>query len=160
MGEVMTDAEKQGATFSEEFVQVLEGLGAVAVGYNLAAHAFNSVVGALSSAGEATVLPVLFSVPIHGAGILGDLILSCFAVGFITIFVWRYICELDWIWGPVDVWSCWKEVKWYNPFSWVKAIVCGFVQIFKWILQLICKWKYVLVTVAVTACVIGAIAVA
>lgn len=160
----MSDTENHGkhrATFSEEFTQVIEGFGALALVYNLAAHAFNSVSGALSSSGEAAALPVLFSVGVAfgWGGILGDLILTCFAIGFITIFALRYICESDWIWGPVDVWGCWEEVTW-NPWSWVKAIVCGFKEIFKWILQKICAWKYVLVTILVVGCILGAIAVA
>ncbi len=51
-------------------------------------------------------------------------------------------------------------MKWYNPFSWVVAIVCSIVEVLKWVLKLICGWVEIFVIILVVICIVGGVVVA
>ena len=65
------------------------------------------------------------------------------------------ICSWEWVQEPTQVEECWEEVTWYKPWSWGMAIVCTLVEVLKWVLKQICKWKKVLVIVLVITCIIS-----
>ena len=44
-------------------------------------------------------------------------IILCVIGGIMVYAVLKEICTEEWVQEPVQVEECWKEVKWYNPFS-------------------------------------------
>ena len=88
-------------------------------------------------------------------------IILCIVTGVLTYVVFRYICQSQWVQEKVNVKKCWEEVKWYNPFSWVRAIVCTVVEVVKWVLKLVCKWiAYVVIVLVITCIVVSIIIIA
>jgi hypothetical protein len=85
---------------------------------------------------------------------VAEVVILCIVVGVLTYVVLKYVCESEWVREKVEVEECWEEVKWYNPFSWVVALVCTVVEVFKWVLKQICKWVEVVVTTLVVACIV------
>ncbi len=156
----MSQSEKQNTGVSTDFVQALEGLGALGVTYNLAAHAFNSVASAFSGGTAVMSLPVFFNIGIRWGSILGELILVCLASGFLAWVVLNWVCKSFWVQEKVNIKKCWTEIKWYNPWSWVKAVVCTVKEVLKWVLKTICGWKEVIVATLTIACLIAAVVVA
>lgn len=93
---------------------------------------------------------LLVTVPLSGS--IAEFFIACIVTGITTYFVWKWICNNEWVQEKVDVEKCWEEVKWYNPFSWFVAIVCTVVEVLKWVLKLICGWVEVLVVVLTLSC--------
>lgn len=153
----MNDVKKKNSivSFSYEFTQALVGIGALGLVYNVIAHSVNSVYGVFTKG--VTALPELFSLSLSPS-FLGDYLLACLAIGFVTYIVLVLICSSQWVQEPVEVEECWKEKDWWNPFHWIWVIVCTIKEVLKWVLKWVCKWKEVLITVAVIVCIVAVLA--
>ena len=88
--------------------------------------------------------------------LVGDILL-CIAAGVITYAILKLVCDEEWVQEEVDFKECWEEIKWYNPFSWVYAVVCTIVKALVWVAKIICKYKEVVVTILVLACIVTVI---
>jgi hypothetical protein len=87
-----------------------------------------AVVGSAGHAGaEGALTPYL------------GLLAACAVAALILVAFVDYVCEQDWVKEKVEFKMCWKSVKWYNPWSWVKAFFCFVWEIIKQILREICK---------------------
>lgn len=152
-------------SFKDVFSQFLQGSVGMIFLYTLLINFLNETVTLIlaltdksfeltktEAAANSPVLPPLVTVNITEPYTV--CILSTIIIGVITYYVLKWLCSFEWVKKRIDIKSCWKEVKWYNPFSWFKALVCTFVHIFIWILQKICKWAWVLVTSLVFATVV------
>lgn len=89
-------------------------------------------------------------------GVLGVLI--CIVVGYITYKILKEVCEEKWVQEPVQIKECWEEVQWWNPWSWVVAIVCTVKEVLKWVLKIICSILEILIIIAVILCIVLVIA--
>ena len=145
-------------------IRLGSGVSALALLYNLIAHSVNSVAMAIS--------PQAGPAGLHGAPVLQPLvelvitvpdavfwpIVACLAAGFLAYLALEWVCNTQWVQEPVQVEQCWEEVRWYNPLSWVLALVCTVVEVLKWVLKQVCGWKEVVVIILVVICIIGVIA--
>jgi len=100
------------------------------------------------------ILAPLIGVSIPLPGPLAEAYIVCIVVGVILYIVLKYLCAQEWVQERVQIKECWEEVKWYNPFSWFKALVCTIVEVLKWVLKTICKWTEVFVTILVITCIV------
>lgn len=114
---------------------------------------FNEYSTAAASSGVIPLFKIIFELPEPVATI----ILVCVITGTITYLILKEVCEEEWVKEKVKVKECWEEVKWYNPFSWVKAIVCTVKEVLKWVLKQICKIKEIFVTILTIACIVAGI---
>lgn len=136
--------------------------------YSLIANVVNKVaLLASGAAGGGAADGMVTAAPVAAPGIvvtlpgpLAEIGIACIVLGVITYFVLKYLCESEWVQEEVEIEECWEEIKWYNPFSWVKAIVCTIVKALQWVLKTICGWVPVLVTGLVIACVIVSVIIA
>lgn len=132
--------------------------------YSLVAHVVNMAYLLFTGGAEGlTVRQIAAAEPVWSAFIriivtvpdpIAEVVILCIVLGVITYVLLKYVCESEWVQETVEVEECWEEVKWYNPWSWVKAIVCTIVEVVKWVLKQICKWVKVVVTVLVIACIV------
>lgn len=123
---------------------------------------FSGDAAGMTSADALSATPVM--APILGIKIplpdpLAEAIIVCIVTGVILYVVLKYICSQEWVQEEVEIKECWEEIKWYNPWSWVKAIVCTIVEVLQWVLKTICKWTEVFVTALVVLCIIISIIV-
>lgn len=106
------------------------------------------------------VAPSIISIIVQLPDPLAEVILAnILFVGFLQYILLSWVCESQWVQERVQVKECWEEVTWYNPWSWVKALVCTFVEVLKWVLQQICGWKEIFVIIQVAICITVAIIV-
>lgn len=86
-------------------------------------------------------------------------ICGVFVVCTITVFlIWlilEWICNREWVQEDVEIEECWEEITWYNPWTWVKSIVCTTKEVLKWILKLICKVRKVLIWIIFIVCIVA-----
>ncbi len=143
-------ARNPNARVFDDFAHALEGLGAIAVTYNLVAHAFNSLFGALAS-GEGLALPLLFRYP---SLLWGGRILLCCWIGFITYVVVRLVCRRTWVRQPLAIIVCWRRIIWINPWTWFGFIVCCIKWVCVWVLRWVCRWITVIITIPVLICIL------
>ena len=145
-------------TFPNEFTQALEGVGALALVYNLIAHSLNSVLAIFIGRESSDAIPALFSFG-SPPGFFWDVVIVCLASGAAAYIALKYICRRQWVQETVNFKECRKEKKWYNPWHWGQVLVCTVKEAIKWVLKSICEWKEVLVTIAVLICLAAAIIV-
>jgi len=100
-----------------------------------------------------TLVPSLIEINIPIPYPLAEILLICVLMGALTYIVLKTVCSEEWVKEPVDVEECWEEITW-NPFSWIKSLVCTVVEVLKWVLKQICKVVEILVTVLVISCII------
>ena len=151
---------QEGSGVFWDFVHAVQGLVALAFLWDLTAHAINEVSTLVG--GSAT------AVPMTGIGIewvtecgwVCDVILLCIVTGVITYAILKLVCWTEWVQQEVSWQECWNEFKWYNPWSWVKVLVCVTKTAIQWVLQQICKWITVIVVVEVVTCIAATILVA
>ena len=132
--------------------------------YSLIAGVLNRIVTLASgAAGEMATRDALAAAPVATPAIgisiplpdpVAELVIVCIVLGVITYVVLKWLCHEEWVQETVEVEECWEEVKWYNPWSWVVAIVCTVKEVLKWVLKQICGWVEVLVSVLVVACIV------
>jgi hypothetical protein len=67
------------------------------------------------------------------------LLATCAVAAMIFVNFVTSVCEQEWVKEKVKVKRCWKTVKWYNPWSWVKALFCIFYEVLKEIMREVCK---------------------
>jgi hypothetical protein len=108
----------------------------------------------LEALAAAPAVAQLVSVSIPLPDPLAELFIACIFTGVLTYIVLKWVCESQWVQEPVQVKECWEEVTWYNPFSWVAAIVCTVVEVLKWVLKQICGWVEVLIVTLVVICIV------
>lgn len=116
---------------------------------------FSGEAATMSSAEVLSSTPILkpiVSVGIPLPGYLAEALIACVVMGIILYAILDYICNQEWVQEPVEIEECWEEIKWYNPFSWVKAIFCTIVEVLKWVLKQVCKWKATFVLAMVIIC--------
>ena len=143
-------------------MRLMKEIVALGMLYSLAAHAINKAYLLFSGAYETMTLnQVAAAAPVLWVGItiplpdpVAEILLICIIGGIITYLILAWVCSEEWVQEPVEIEECWEEVKWYNPFSWVKAIVCTVVEVLKWVLKQVCGWKEILVTILVVTCVV------
>ena len=141
------------------FLQLTVALGSL---YTLLMRVINKGYLLFSGAAkDMTTSQIVSAQPVAAPGItiglpnpIAEAAIVCIVVGVITYIALKFVCKSVWVQEPVQVKKCWEEVKWYNPFSWVVAIVCTIVEVLKWVLKQICNWVEVLVTVLVIACIV------
>ena len=130
--------------------------------YSLAMHVINKSYLLLSGAArDMTLNEIAAAAPVAAPGLtvtlpdpLATIIITCIVIGILVYVILTYLCEQEWVQEPVQIEKCWEEVTWYNPFSWVTAIVCTFVEVLKWVLKLICDWVPWIVIVLVISCIV------
>lgn len=130
--------------------------------YSLVMRVVNRVaVLASGAAGEMTKQEALAATPVAAPGVtivlpdpLAEVLIACIVLGVITYVVLKWLCHEEWVQEPVQVEECWEEVKWYNPWSWVVAVVCTVKEVLKWVLKQICGWVEVLVSALVIVCIV------
>ncbi|MGD8326580.1 MAG: hypothetical protein PVF65_06665 [Sphingomonadales bacterium] len=135
------------------FWRLAEIVTAYLVLYSLFAEVVNKT--AMAFAGAATApLAVLVGITIPLPDPLTEIIIFCIITGVLTYIVLKYVCSEQWVQEPVNVKKCWEEITWWNPWSWIKSIVCTVVEVLKWVLKLICGWVEALVIILVVACIV------
>jgi|GEM_PF-2186210 len=135
------------------FWHLLEISAAFFMLYSLFAEVVNKV--AIAFAGAVTApLAVLVGIAIPLPDPIAELVIICIITGVITYVVLRYVCSEQWVQEPVNVRKCWEEITWWNPWSWVKSIVCTVVEVLKWVLKIICAWVEALVIILVVLCIV------
>ena len=121
--------------------------------YSMVAHVASSI-GALAADQPAARVVGAPGITVTLPDPLAEIIIACIVTGVLTYMLLKYLCQTEWVQEPVEVKKCWEEIKWYNPWSWVKAIVCTVVEVLKWVLKQICGWVEVLVVILVITCII------
>ncbi len=153
--------------FASDLSQLLQaGVGLLFL-YSLIAHVVNEAYAllwrtkmAVPAAAAAGPLATLVGVRIPLPNPLAEIIIVCIVLGVVTYYVLQWICQQEWVQELVQVEECWEETTWYNPWSWVEAIVCTVKEVLKWILKLICGWIWVAVIGLVILCIILGIIIA
>ena len=108
---------------------------------------------------SAALMEPAVATPIVGVAVglpegVAEVAIACIILGIITYVILEWLCQQEWVQEPVQIEKCWEEVQWYNPWSWVVAIVCALVWGLAWVLKTICGWVEVVVIVLVLACII------
>lgn len=150
-----------GKKVPSQVVKLAKEIVALGMLYSLIAHTINKTYLLLSGAYKTMTLEqITTDTPIAVPGIsitlpdpVVEILFVCIIGGVITSLILQWVCSEEWVQESVKVEKCWEEVKWYNPFSWVVALVCTLVEVLKWVLKQICGWKEVLVTALVIICV-------
>ncbi|MEN8134252.1 MAG: hypothetical protein ABFS18_01780 [Thermodesulfobacteriota bacterium] len=130
--------------------------------YSLSMHVINKLYLLFTGSYKTmTMMQVAAATPVAAPGLtitlpdpVAEILLVCIIGGVLTYAILKYVCSQEWVQEPVQVQECWTEIQWYNPFSWVEAIVCTFVEVLKWVLKQICGYVEVIVTILVIICVI------
>src|SRR6185295_16578752 len=90
-----------------------------------------------------------------------DVILACIVTGIVVSTLLVAVCSSEWVKKKKKIKDCWHKKKWYNPFDWVRILVCVVKWVVRKILEVICKWKEIITIVLTIACiVVGIILVA
>lgn len=82
-----------------------------------------------------------------------ETVLYCFVLALWVYLFLGKVCQEEWVQETVNVKKCWKKIKWYNPWSWVKSIVCTFVEVVKWVLKVFCKNRWLAVAILFLSCI-------
>jgi len=160
--------------FFQELWQASQGVVVLGVLAGFAAHVVGGVSMLLSRgqvAGQ-TVAPVAGTVAAPGEIIIQtppitlgdpivDVILACIVTGIVVYTLLVAVCSSEWVKKKKKIKDCWHKKKWYNPFDWVRILVCVVKWVVRKILEVICKWKEIITIVLTIACiVVGIILVA
>lgn len=149
-----------------KLMQLTVALGSL---YTLVMHVIHKSYLLFSGAAQdMTTSQIASSNPVAAPGIsiglpgpLAEIIITCIVLGTITYIILEWLCESVWVQELKKVEECWEEIKWYNPWTWVKALVCVLVWALVWVVKQICKWTEVLTIFLVLFCtVIGIILIA
>jgi hypothetical protein len=152
---------QEGSGVFWDFIHAVQGLVALAFLWDLTVHAVNEV--STLFAGAATAIPMTGAVGLvvsWGCGWFCDVILLCIVTGVITYSIFKLVCWTEWVQQQVSWRECWEEFRWYNPWSWVKVLVCVTKTAIQWVLQQICRWIEVIVVVEAVTCIGATILVA
>jgi hypothetical protein len=144
-----------------DFIHVAQGIVALAFLWDFTLHAVNEVSTLLT--GSATVLPMIGALGLGVSITCGwfcDVILVCIVTGVITYAVFKLVCWTEWVQEEISWRECWNEFRWYNPWSWVKTLVCVTKTALQWVLKQICKWIETIVVVLVITCILATILIA
>jgi hypothetical protein len=145
---------QEGTGVVSDVIHVVQGIVALAFLWDFTLHAVNEVSTLV--AGSATPLPMVGALGLGVSvtcGWICDVILLCVVTGVITYAVLKLVCWTEWVQQPISWQECWDEFTWYNPWSWVKTLVCVTKTALQWVLQQICKWVEVIVVVEVITCI-------
>lgn len=158
----MHERQKDGRGFVSDLSRAIGALVALGTLYSLVVDVLNKV--ALLVTGRfrgMTAEQVSDAAPVAAPLIkvilpdpVAEVIIACIVVGVIVYYVLKWLCQEQWVQEPVQIKECWEEVKWYNPWSWVKAIVCTVKEVLKWVLKVICGWVWVAVIALVVICIV------
>lgn len=154
---------RQRANFATEFWQLIQVSTGLFLLYSMIAEIvvnLSTLIGGTSANQTAAVAPAVgVSVTIPLPDPIAELAVVCIVTGVITYLVLKYLCKEEWVQESVQVEECWEEVKWYNPWSWVKSIVCTVKEVLRWVLKQICRWVEIIVVILVITCIIVGIIV-
>ena len=141
-------------SFLREVWELAEGVVAIGLVASFAAHVVQEATMRGGERSVAATAPITVNVPIPVPDPVIDLILTCVVLGIVTYMVLAWVCSSEWIKKKKKVKDCFKKKKWYNPFDWVRVLVCVFKWVVVKVLQTICGWKEVIVAALVIACVV------
>jgi hypothetical protein len=156
---------EEGYGIGWDLVHLGQGLIALSLVWDLAAHAVNEIarlaldtgllplIGLLDAIGNAIIRPGFCEV--SASPLLCLVFQQCIVTGFITYTVVKLVCWTEWVKEEIHWTVCWEEFVWYNPWSWVKTLVCVIKTAIRWVLKTICKWIEYVVLVPVIVCAIG-----
>jgi hypothetical protein len=148
--------------FGTQVWRLLQTLTALGFLYELIAITANHLNEAFSDGGG-QILPLWLNTDPFGTctafgidpAVCGGLA-TCFTVTVVTLVLLGLLCEEEWVQETVDVKKCWEEISW-NPWGWVKALVCTFVEVTRWVLKLVCEIKWALVITVAIVCVVAVV---
>jgi hypothetical protein len=155
--EPLNDAEEQHEPFLHELWHAVQGVVVLGMAVGFAAHvvsmamlAGNKQAGALAPSGIIVTTP-----PIAPGDPIIDVILVCIVTGIVVYLLLVAVCQSEWVKKKTKIKDCFRKRKWYNPFDWVRILVCVVKWVVRRVLQKICSWKEVLVIVLTVACIIA-----
>ena len=81
------------------------------------------------------------------------LLAVCIITAVILYYILEWVCSQRWVQEETSFEECWEEIVWWNPWSWVKTLVCVVREVTRWVLKVICYVRKIVIWGTALVCI-------
>jgi hypothetical protein len=81
------------------------------------------------------------------------LLIVCVVTAVILYYILEWVCNQRWVQEETSFKECWEEIVWWNPWSWVKTLVCVVKEVTRWVLKVVCYARKIIIWGTALVCV-------